>query len=82
MMNDKKISIEKADYKAKLEAMSDEDLKKQCEQYIWLSSYAANNPRSNFHWKCDACYDESKRRNRPGIYDSAFRIVEKGVKGE
>lgn len=81
MMNDKKISIEKEDYKAKLEAMTDEALKKECQRKIWLSSYAGNNPRSKFHWECDACYDESRRREKPGIYNSAFRVVEKGVKG-
>lgn len=81
MMNDKKISIEKEDFKAKLEAISDEDLKKECESKIWLSSYAGNNPRSNFHWKCDACYDECQRRGKPEIYKSAFRVIEKQVKG-
>jgi hypothetical protein len=54
-----------------LETLSDADLAKQCEHYIWLSAYAANNPRSAYHWKCDATYDECKRRGKLDIYTKA-----------
>ena len=42
------------------------------EEYIWLSAYASNNPRSDYHWKCDACYDEAKRRGNPDLYRKAW----------
>ncbi len=42
------------------------------EQYIWLSAYANNNPRSDYHWMCDACYDEAKRRGKPELYRKAW----------
>jgi hypothetical protein len=63
----------KADYLAKLAACTDEQLAKECDQYIWLSAYASNNPRSDYHWMCDACYDECKRRNKVGIYSESHK---------
>jgi hypothetical protein len=50
------------EYKAKLQAMSDNDLYKETKDKIWFSAYASNNPRSCFHWQCDATYDEWQRR--------------------
>ena len=61
----------KSEYLAELAAMSDQDLRKACDQMIWLSAYANNNPRSDYHWQCDACYDECKRREKPEIYSRA-----------
>ena len=29
----------------------------ETERMIWLSAFANNNPRSDYHWRCDACYD-------------------------
>lgn len=51
-----------AEYKAKLEAMSDTDLFKETKDKIWLSAYANNNPSSCFHWQCDFTHDEWMRR--------------------
>lgn len=62
-------------YLEKLEAMDDDALRKECEQKIWLSAYAANNPRSDYHWHCDATYDECKRRGKPEIYSKAHKSV-------
>ena len=56
----------------KLLAMNDEDLQKQCEDFIWLSAYANNNPRSDYHWQCDACYDECQKRGKLEIYQRAY----------
>jgi hypothetical protein len=42
------------------------------EEYIWLSAYAANNPRSDYHWKADACYDEAIRRGDQSLYERAW----------
>jgi len=43
------------------------------EKYIWLSAYADSNPHSDYHWMCDACYDEAKRRGKPELYEQAHR---------
>lgn len=49
----------------KLAEADEAEYLKITEEYIWLSAYAANNPRSDYHWQCDACYDEASRR---GVY--------------
>ena len=56
----------------RLFAMDDEEFVKQCEQSIWLAAYAANNPISDYHWECDACYNEATRRGKPELYDTAW----------
>lgn len=43
------------------------------ERYIWLSAYAGNNPRSDYHWQCDAAWAEAKRRGKPGLFERAHR---------
>lgn len=58
----------KEEWALKLERMTDEDLRKACNDYIWLSAYAGNNPRSAYHWMCDATYDECHRRDKIHIY--------------
>ncbi len=63
----------KADYIRRIEAMNDEELYKEAEQKIWLSAYANNNPRSDYHWQCDATYDECQRRGKPEIYSRAHK---------
>jgi hypothetical protein len=42
------------------------------EEYIWLSAYADNNRRSDYHWKADAAYAEAKRRRKPELYTRAW----------
>lgn len=64
---------QQATYQDKLHKMNDEELFKECEMKIWLSAYAANNPRSNYHWQCDATYKECQRRNKPDIYSRAHQ---------
>ena len=56
----------------KIADLSDESLKDQCETLIWLSAYAANNPRSDYHWQVDACYDEFKKRDKLSLYQEAY----------
>ncbi len=56
----------------KLAAASVGEFVKMCKEYIWLSAYAANNPRSDYHWQCDACYDEAVRRNSVYLYSYAW----------
>ena len=42
-------------YADRISAMTDEELLKETESTIWLSAYANNNPRSDYHWQADAC---------------------------
>ena len=57
------------DYADRLAKMDEAALLKEAEQAIWLSAYAANNPRSDYHWWCAATYAESVRRGKPLIYN-------------
>ena len=69
----------KSDYLAKIAEMEIPTLLEETESKIWLAAYAANNPRSDYHWHCDACYDECARRGKVEIYDKAHkRASEKG----
>ena len=56
----------------KLAEASEDKFYGYCGDYIWLSAYATNNPRSDYHWMCDACYDEAVRRGMAWIYDKAW----------
>lgn len=69
----------KSDYLSRLQTMDAAALQKECEDRIWLSAYAANNPRSDYHWQCDACYDECVRRNQPNIYKTAYESAEETI---
>ncbi len=62
----------KSDYLNKLANMDDNQLEVECGQMIWLSAYANNNPRSDYHWQCNACYDECMVRNKENIYKRAY----------
>ena len=62
----------KQDYVTRLSSMSDEALFEEAKDKIWLSAYANNNPRSDYHWHADACRDECKSRNKPDIYQRAY----------
>ncbi len=62
-----------AAYDTKIKAMSDNVLTREAESTIWLSAFAANNPRSDYHWQVDAVYDECKRRGKPEIYNEAYK---------
>jgi len=59
-------------YADKIGAMDDSAFLKDAELYIWLSAYANNNPRSDYHWMADACYDEAQRRGKPELYKQAW----------
>jgi len=61
------------DFAGKLAAADDTEYLRLAEQYVWLSAYADNNPRSDYHWMADACYDEAKRRGKPELYEQAWR---------
>lgn len=63
----------KSDYIEKIRCMDKDVLFQETKQKIWLSAYANNNPRSDYHWQCDACYDEWVNRNDTGSYEKAWR---------
>lgn len=67
----------KSEYLDKLMAMADDDLFKETKDKIWLSAYANNNPRSDYHWQCDATYDEWQRRGSLHRYSEAHTQVVK-----
>jgi len=71
----------KSEYLEKLSLMTEAELTTQCESKIWLSAYANNNPRSDFHWQVDVCYDECERREKVQIYEQAYKNVSKSVLG-
>lgn len=64
----------KSEYLARIAAMSDSELERETEQKIWLSSYAGNNLRSDYHWQCDACYVECEKRNSK-MYERAYEAA-------
>ena len=59
-------------YADRIAAMDDNAFVKDAELHIWLSAYANNNPRSDYHWMADACYDEAQRRAKPELYTRAW----------
>ena len=63
----------------KLAAASDEAYLSIAEERIWLSAFADNNPRSDYHWQADACYDEAQRRGKPALYEKAYQNVLRSV---
>jgi hypothetical protein len=64
----------KEDYINKLISMNDEELYDETRQMIFLSAHASNNPRSDYHWQCDACYDVwTDNRKNPDGYKKAYQ---------
>lgn len=55
-----------------LAQLDDKEFVKAAERHIWLSAYAANNYRSDYHWQADACHDESIRRGKQYLYEKAW----------
>ena len=63
----------KADYLAKLSAMDDKALERECYHMVYHSARCANNSRADWHWMVDACYDEARKRDdKASIYKRAF----------
>lgn len=63
----------KWDYVRKLQNFSDDELFAETKQMIWLSAYANNNPRSDYHFQCDLCYNECVRRGNEAMYSRAHK---------
>ena len=56
----------------RLATLSDDEFVDVAEKDIWLSAYANNNPRSDYHWMAALCYDEANRRRKPELYTKAY----------
>lgn len=59
----------------KIAGLDDNGFLKQAEQSIWLSAYAGNNPRADYHWQADACYKEARARGKPELYERAWKAA-------
>ncbi len=44
----------------------------KAEMQIWLSAFAADNPRAPAHKETDAAYDDARRRGKPWLYKRAW----------
>lgn len=73
---------EQKDFAAKLGEMDEAGLRSACNQYIWLSSYANNNPRSDYHWQLDYVYTECSKRGKVDIYKKEHEQLVKQSRGE
>lgn len=71
----------RSEYTDSLAAMDDAKLATECERKIWLSAYAHNNPRSDYHWQVDATYAECVRRDKLAIYERAYQTIERQTTG-
>lgn len=59
------------DFANMVAALADEAFVTEAKKCIWLSAYANNNPRSDYHWQAGACYREAQRRGKPELYKRA-----------
>lgn len=66
---------DKSEYFRCLLEMSQDELKAEAKQKIWLSAYANNNPRSDYHWQVDAIYGVYHLRGQDDGYKQAYREV-------
>lgn len=62
----------KGEYAQKLAALQDDGLVEEVNRQVWLSAFASNNPRAPAHWKVDECYDETRRRAKPWLYQRGY----------
>jgi len=67
------------DFVITLQKYDEVKLYDMCKDMIWLSAFAANNPGSDFHWMCDACYAECTRRGKSDLYQKAHKYISGSV---
>lgn len=65
----------KSEYVERIANLDDDGLLRECEMKIWLSAYAANNPRSDYHWHAEVCYAECVKRDKVDIYTQAWKAA-------
>lgn len=56
-------------------AFDDRQFVERAEQQIWLSAFAANNPRAPAHKETDAAWSEAERRGKPWLYQRAWNAA-------
>lgn len=54
---------------------SDKQFVEDAELQIWLSAFAANNPRAPAHREADAAYNEARRREKLWLYQRAWNAA-------
>lgn len=62
----------------KLGQADDEEYLRIASEAIWLSAYAANNSKSDYHWQASACYYEARRRGDENLYQRAYDMAKNG----
>ena len=60
------------EYTEKISKMNDEELDKETYNMIYYFSTCNNQSRADWHWMCDACYKECKKREGD-IYNKAYK---------
>jgi len=72
------MEMSKAEYKILLAKMSERDLGQETQLMIYNSTLFSD-CKSDYHWKCDYCYDEWVKREgkSPKGYDRAYQSVAK-----
>ena len=63
-------------YLDRIAGMDDEKLFSEVKDKIWASAYAVSNPKSDYHWMADACYDECVHRGKGAMYQRAWKEVQ------
>lgn len=67
---------EKTVHLSRVIEMTDDELYEETKSKIWLSAFASNNPRSDYHWHCDFTYDEwVRRKGNSDMYGKAHKEV-------
>jgi len=66
-------------YVKELKEMPDDKLYNVCKDMIWFSAYARNRGGSDFHWMCDACFDECRRRGKDELYQKAHEECARSI---
>ena len=70
----------KSAYIEKLEAMSDEEIESETYSMIYQAARCANNPKADWHWMVDVCWDVCKSRPND-IYKKAYDECYRGHAG-
>lgn len=74
---DNSLQDRQKEYNDKLTSMNLQELEKEAENTIFLSAYANNNPRSDYHWMTDCVYDECHLRDKANLYFKAHERISK-----
>lgn len=56
-------------------SLTENEWLKRAEQQIWLSAFAANNPRAPAHEETDRAYADAKARGKPELYERAWKAA-------